>query len=180
MTIRIRNVNAAVRIALRKFQGERKLTGGRRFQSMNTSRKTFGECDGSVRVSAGSQQEVDFDQNGPGNDDLSPQSRQQFGSKKMPAALRTVDCRDDRAGVANDQRPKRARISSTFWERSSSSSMRPAYGSRSGCCCTSSVTRADTDVRRRFASLSRRSAIADGSETVFRTEDILQSMNFAV
>jgi hypothetical protein len=44
----------------------------------------------------------------------------------VPAALSTIDCRDERAGVADDQWPRRARISSTFWERSSSSSMSPA------------------------------------------------------
>jgi hypothetical protein len=32
----------------------------------------------------------------------------------VPAALSTVDRRDDRTGAANDQRRKRARISSTL------------------------------------------------------------------
>jgi len=122
----IRNVCTAVRIPFGKLQRERELRCSRCFQSMNAGRKAFGERDRSARVPASSQQEVDLDQNGPWNDNVSPQSRQQFGGEKVPAALSTVDCRDDRTGVADDQWPRRARISSTFWERSSSSLMRPA------------------------------------------------------
>lgn len=119
------NVRTAVRIAFRKLQCKRELARGRSFQSVDPGRKAFGERDRSPRVPSGAEQEIDLDENGPWNDDVASQSGQQLGGKEVPAALSTVHCRNERAGVADDQCPRRARICSTFWERSSSSSMRP-------------------------------------------------------
>jgi len=52
---------------------------------MNTGREAFGERGRSARVSASSQQEIDLDQNGPWNDNVPPQSGQQFGGE-LPTA----------------------------------------------------------------------------------------------
>jgi hypothetical protein len=48
---------------------------------MDAGHKAFGERDCSVRVSSGSQQEIDLDENRPWNDDVAPQSSEQICGK---------------------------------------------------------------------------------------------------
>ena len=96
----------------------------------------------------------------------------------MTPSFSAVDRGDQWPGIADDQ-PAAARLSilSTWRDKSSSSSISPAYGSSSGSLPSSSATSAETEVRLRFASRSSRFAAAGGSEIVLRTEDMQHSMN---
>jgi hypothetical protein len=88
---------------------ERNLEGGRR-----------------LGVAAAAQQQVHLGEDRP-RDDAGGRRGQQLGGEAVAASLGTVERRDERAGVDDDQpAARRASTSSTRSDRSSSSSTRPA------------------------------------------------------
>ncbi len=136
------------------------------FEPVNAVKQRPPEGDGGTEVSSGAKQKIDFNEHGPGNNHVPSRVGQQFCGEPVTSAFAAIEGRYQWSGVADDQLASRANTSSTRCERLSSSSIRPAYGSGSGCWLTNSVIKEENDVLRRSASRSRRAATAGGSEMV--------------
>jgi hypothetical protein len=172
-------VDSGVGVSVGKIEGEPQLGVGGCVESVNALKQGAAESNGGRRVASSTKQQIDLSEDGPWDNYVAGGSGQQLGGEPMASTFASVQRRDQRTGVADDQPASRASTSSTRWERSSSSSTTPAYGSGSGCWETSSVTKDENEVLRRSASRSRRAATAGGSEMVRRTVAILGSMNCA-
>lgn len=104
----IGEVHTTVHVSFPEFQRKFKLRRGWGLQSMDTGREALGERNRRARVSPGSEQQIHLDQHRPRNDHVPAQSGQQLGCELVSTAITTIDCRDYRTCIANDQRPGRA------------------------------------------------------------------------
>ncbi len=173
-------VDSGVDVAVGEVEGEPQFGVGWGVEPVDTIEEGASERDCRRGVSSSAQQQIDLSEHGPRDHDVTSGSGQQLSSELMASAFASIQGRHQRTGVTDDQPASRASTSSTRWERSSSSSTTPAYGSGSGCWETNSVIKEEKDVLRRSASRSRRAATAGGSEMVRRTVAILDSMNYEV
>lgn len=173
-------VDPGVGVSLGEIESEPQFGVCWRFESVDSIEQCASEGDRRRGVSSRTQQQIDLGEHGPRNHNVTRGSGKQLGREPMASAFASIQGRHQRAGVADDQPASRASTSSTRWERSSSSSTTPAYGSGPGGWETNSVIKEEKDVWRRSASRSRRAATAGGSEIVRRTVAILDSMNYRV
>jgi len=141
----------------------------RAVEDMRAIEKRVREGQGTPRVPAAAQDEVNFDVDRPGDDNSSTERREEAHGEVVPAPLSAIARGDERPGVTYDQPASRDSTSSIRSERSGSSSTTPAYGSSDGTRSTNSATSAENEVRLRLASRSSRLAKDAGIEMVRRT-----------
>jgi len=143
--------------------------------------RAFEECtsehDRRCVMASRAKHQMNFDVHWPGYDHPAAQDSEEPGCELMPPSLGSIARRDEGSGVADDQSVSRDSTSSTRRDRSGSSSMMPAYGSGPALPSIRSVTTAENDLCRRFASRVSRTASDAGIEIVRRTAGMSQSMN---
>ena len=77
-------------------------------------------------VTATAKEQVDLDEDGPGNERVSAEPGEEALCEPVAPAFRAIDGRENGTRVADGHARTRARISSTLRERSGSSSINPA------------------------------------------------------
>lgn len=81
---------------------------------MNARCEMPGERNGGLPMPPGPQQQVHFDEHGPGNHGITADTSEKLGCENMPTTLALIYRGGERPRIADDQSASRARISFTF------------------------------------------------------------------
>ena len=122
----IREIHSRVTKTLRKIESKRKFAICGRDQTMDALVKAPPEGRRGGGVAASAKEQVDLDEDGPGNQRVSAEPGEEARCEPVAPAFRAIDGRENGTRVADGHARTRARISSTLRERSGSSSINPA------------------------------------------------------
>lgn len=123
---RVSQIEARCLVPLEKLEGTTMFRIRWTIEDMRAVEQCMREDEGTFGVPSGTENEVHFDVDWPGDNDATTECREDAYGEIVPPPLSAIARGDERARVTDDQPASRDSTSSTRSERSGSSSTTPA------------------------------------------------------